>query len=639
VVNTIAVRNVYGILYPLTIQKEDPAMALSTQSMFQMYWGLANDFTAVAVNSSGIGGMSLIRSSPNFAFANTTAEMIIIGPASQFMAPTSMFDLTRTTLGPYGSVDMYVIPCPVEAKMVTYNVFQALNRLFFYNKTAQRDYDVLLDQGAAVDPVPKAWTAIGFDSIGGNLLCPPNAHESVQNGIRSLFSSNKPCSEAMSYEIVHITAPITIVASILANATTMDRMATSCSRMRRSEKKRCIRALNATNIYIATYLSDLQISLVPLVAAANLAVFNLNVELIQFGYQNTNSPLALHRVNMLDPTEVEFSIFAWQLLVEWALGNREMVRFEGDVGSISLLSQYMTTVRYSINEIEFPTNLSYYLRKTVSYITFAVIVLASLVLVYIVLSRGYIEALNLFELQRVGAIVWIGRPLLFVRSLTAVGLLSTASLELTFDGFLSYFQVIKAPWYKTLLAANEVTWMVAIVNDIAMAFTREYTMYYATVNSVMIWLLTAMLGLQFPVSHSVTIDVQCSWVQVDYQVECSSGVISIGYLSRMVLIIGLVIGSNVFCYAITRCLVRNSNPSVLNSIFLYGGTRYLFMTKDWTNNNMYYIDRASAVLNGLDIKLWRTFQVDLSDEPDVPQNAALAQAVAYALPLHVEDNQ
>ncbi|KAF0693726.1 hypothetical protein As57867_015283, partial [Aphanomyces stellatus] len=116
VVNTIAVRNVYGILYPLTIQKEDPAMALSTQSMFQMYWGLANDFTAVAVNSSGIGGMSLIRSSPNFAFANTTAEMIIIGPASQFMAPTSMFDLTRTTLGPYGSVDMYVIPCPVEAK-------------------------------------------------------------------------------------------------------------------------------------------------------------------------------------------------------------------------------------------------------------------------------------------------------------------------------------------------------------------------------------------------------------------------------------------------------------------------------------------------------------------------------------------
>ncbi|KAF0698439.1 Aste57867_10943 [Aphanomyces stellatus] len=625
-------------------------MALSTQSMFQMYWGLANDFTAVAVNSSGIGGMSLIRSSPNFAFANTTAEMIIIGPASQFMAPTSMFDLTRTTLGPYGSVDMYVIPCPVEAKIAIYNVFQAVNRLFFYNKTALNVYNQLWSVGAAVDPVPKAWTNPGFNSMGGNLLCPPSEPNFIRNGFRGLFSANGPCNENPSPEIVHLTPPITIVAAFLANATTMDRIVASCGQIVLSEEKRCIRALNATTTFIATYLSDLHLSLLPLIGAANLAVFNLNVELIQFGFEKANSRLGLYQVNVVDPTETEFSIFAWHLLVEWAQGDREVVRFEGDVGSISLLSKYMTNVRLPVNEIEFPTNLSYYLRKTVSYITFAVIVLASLVLVYIVLSRGYIEALNLFELQRVGAIVWIGRPLLFVRSLTAVGLLSTASLELTFDGFLSYFQVIKAPWYKTLLAANEVTWMVAIVNDIAMAFTREYTMYYATVNSVMIWLLTAMLGLQFPVSHSVTIDVQCSWVQVDYQVECTSGVISIGYISRLMLIIGLVLSSNIFCYAVTRCLVRNPKSRTLNSIFLYGGTRYLFMTNDWTYNNIYYIDRASAVLNGiltlrwrqtiiaLDIKLWRVFHADILDEPDVRQNDPLAQAVAFALPLSVNMN-
>ncbi|KAF0713850.1 hypothetical protein As57867_004173, partial [Aphanomyces stellatus] len=274
-------------------------------------------------------------------------------------------------------------------------------------------------------------------------------------------------------------------------------------------------------------------------APANVAVRNLNIELIQFGELDYYSYKSLRRINLLDPTQVEFTFFAWSFLVEWALGYREVVRFEGDFGNMTLLSSSFDSMSNSVSAIEYPTDLTFYLRKIVAYVTYAMISVAALVLIFVGLSRGHVEVLNLLELQRVGAIVWIGRPLLFVRSLTAVGLLSTANLALVYNGFVSYFIVTQNPWYKTLLAANEVTWMVAIVNDIAMAFTREHTIYYATINSILVWLATAILGLTTPVQHSATTNKQCSVIQMDFQVVCTSGVVAIGRLSRLALILGM----------------------------------------------------------------------------------------------------
>ncbi|KAF0714592.1 Aste57867_3798 [Aphanomyces stellatus] len=315
---------------------------------------------------------------------------------------------------------------------------------------------------------------------------------------------------------------------------------------------------------------------------------------------------------------------------------------------MTLLSSSFDSMSNSVSAIEYPTDLTFYLRKIVAYVTYAMISVAALVLIFVGLSRGHVEVLNLLELQRVGAIVWIGRPLLFVRSLTAVGLLSTANLALVYNGFVSYFIVTQNPWYKTLLAANEVTWMVAIVNDIAMAFTREHTIYYATINSILVWLATAILGLTTPVQHSATTNKQCSVIQMDFQVVCTSGVVAIGRLSRLALILGMVLGFNLGCFVIAKCLVRRQLPPAAKCLFLYAGTRYLFMTNRWTYKNVYYMDRASAILNGiltlrwkqamfgLDIKLWRTFRVDLWDESDIPVDHPLSEATSFALLLCLE---
>ncbi|KAF0685602.1 Aste57867_22531 [Aphanomyces stellatus] len=253
------------------------------------------------------------------------------------------------------------------------------------------------------------------------------------------------------------------------------------------------------------------------------------------------------------------------------------------------MTEYLTPYDDAVNLGDLPTNLALYLRNTVWYVTSAVIVVAGLVAVYVILSRGHIKVLNPLELQRVGAIVWIA---------------DHCSLCLVFNESTSYFQVLRDPWYKTLLAANEVSRLVAIVNDIAMAFTREYTVYYATINSVLFWLVIVALSVASPMSHSVTIDMQCQLAQVDFQIVCTSGVVTSGHVSR-----------------------------------------YLFYTSTWVVDNIYYMDRMSAALNGLltlrydqtiyglDTKLWRTFCIDVPAKGFAPTHHPLAEAAKFAIPL------
>ncbi|KAF0696465.1 hypothetical protein As57867_012738, partial [Aphanomyces stellatus] len=291
---------------------------------------------------------------------------------------------------------------------------------------------------------------------------------------------------------------------------------------------------------------------------------------MQFGQMDPFSPVTLYRLAILDPTQVEFTFFAWTYLLDWTIGLRDVISLQGDNGTMTLLSDYLAPLHTPVSVAEFPTTLAFYQRNVVLYITGAMIALATLLLVYIGLCQGNIEAWNILELQRVGAIVWIGRPLLFVRSLTAVALLSTATLELVTVNSISYFHATQLPWYTTILGANEVTWIVAIVNDIAMAITRNFTFYFAAANSAVVWLVVVALSFNSPLHHGVTIDMQCHAVQVDFQIACSSGIVTIGYLSRMVTILGVVGGSNVFCYTIARLVLRRRlSTSAMDSIFLY----------------------------------------------------------------------
>ncbi|KAF0716883.1 Aste57867_2610 [Aphanomyces stellatus] len=647
ITNSYSVVNANGMVFPFTLQKLQPSYRIDQQTTFSMYWGLANDLSALGRNDSAVAGLSLIRSSPRFAFGNVSVETVLQRNGTLPSPWTAVMAATKRTLGPFGSVDMRVIPCPIEATAAVRAVYLALRRTLATDPSAQVAYSQIPATSSTLSPVPKAWTDAPFWSVAGSPLCPGGFASSIFGGMTTLVSWDKQCSATAPMTYLGPSVASMIASVVLANVSAAS-MAATCQQnpMHVTE---CNHFLNETVAFVATYLASDLGTLAPLVGPANAAVRKLNIQLVQFGQPSLSMPtVVLFQSHVLDPTEAAFTYFAWNFLVDWTLGSREVVAFQGDSATLALVTDFLTTDAMPVNASEHPGALAIYLQSIVAYITVAMIAVAGLALFYIVLSRGHIEVLNLLELQRVGAIVWIGRPLLLVRSLTALSLLSTSSLELVFDGHVTSFHEVHDPVYKTLLAANEITWLVAIVNDIAMAATREYTIYYATLNSALVWLATAALSLAAPMTHALTIDRQCQLTQLDWHVHCTSATLSIGHASRVITITAVVLGCNATCYGLTRLLGASPVTNQVDSRFLYAGARYLFVTAKWIHHDVYYMDRMSAFLNGiltlrwrrsmhgLDVKLWRTFSIELPREYDVPYGHELYDAAPHTLPLPLE---
>ncbi|KAF0695806.1 Aste57867_13403 [Aphanomyces stellatus] len=645
VVNSYSVWTAFGISYPFTLQSQKSVFRWNEATTLKMYWGLASDLDAVTYNASGIGGASLVRSSSTYAFANTTMESVVLRNGTMSAPSDSALALVQHTIGPFGSIDMHYVACPLAVKSVVRSILRLLRQVLFQRNTSSAAYSLIDYDSRMLAPVPKAWTDVGFETIGGSPLCAGGFSIPVTTGMLVLLSWDNQCSQTAPSATVSPSTEAMIASAVLANLSfsSPDDIAAVCAQNVVSSVA-CQTFLNATISFVRLYMLDRLNTMSSMVVAANAMVLAKQVELVQFGHMLPDAPLALYRYRLLDPLQPEFTYFAWLFLIDWVQGTRDVVRFEGDFGTITLLTEPSTAYSSPVNVAEDQVGMVVYLRNTVVYVTVAMMFVAGLMIVYIILSRGHIELLNLWELQRVGAIVWIGRPLLFVRSLTAVALLSTCILELKCNGSLSYFQVTANPWYKTILAANEVTWLVAIANDIAMAFTKEYTVYYTTLSSTLIWAFSVTMSFTSPLTHLLTIEKQCHLTQVDFQVVCDSGVLYIGHVARLTTIAGVVLGVNVVCYVATRVWFQRLRSTPIHSIFLYAGARYLFETSKWIVDDVYYMDRMSAALNGiltlrwggtmycLDVKLWRTFQVETTDKYTLHATTA----TAFALPLRLD---
>ncbi|KAF0713377.1 Aste57867_4373 [Aphanomyces stellatus] len=367
------------------------------------------------------------------------------------------------------------------------------------------------------------------------------------------------------------------------------------------------------------------------VQQATAAVRLFDFELVQYGAVDMTSPLQLDRLLLFNPLDDRIDIYAWMFMVEWALGIREGVRFEGDHGTLSVITEPLQPLKQEVNLAEFPSSVAFYMRGAVMYVTGIMIALFAGVLVYALLSHGYVEVLNLLELQRVGAIVWIGRPLLFVRSLSALGMLASATVHLDTTGSLSMFIEPLNPWYNTLLSANE----------------SQYTSYYATVNSLLVWVLSFTLSYSTPIQHSVELAKQYHIVHVDFQIECTRGVVFIGQPSRVVTLVCIALTCNAICYVETRLVLgRHVRPNPLHSIFVYSGAKYFFITRSWIHHDVYYMDRMSGLLNGLfmidrgnviyglDVKSWHLFCIDVDRDATIggPTQCAKRSSMRFLWP-------
>ncbi|KAG9398813.1 hypothetical protein AC1031_014130 [Aphanomyces cochlioides] len=105
--------------------------------------------------------------------------------------------------------------------------------------------------------------------------------------------------------------------------------------------------------------------------------------------------------------------------MDWAVANLEVISFH-DKNSLNVLTSPLYDVASLVNPLEIPVNVAFYIRYACLYVTTIIICVAVLASIYLFMNKGYVEGLNLFELNRVAGIVWIGRTFLFIRSMAAI---------------------------------------------------------------------------------------------------------------------------------------------------------------------------------------------------------------------------
>ncbi|EQC33804.1 hypothetical protein SDRG_08487 [Saprolegnia diclina VS20] len=642
-INSYEITNALGVSYPFTLQYLNGSMQVDFQSTFKMYWSLAIDWTLVQHNTSLLAGKSWVVGSSLYAFANHSMQDALAENGTITLPLNNVFTAATTTLGPFGSVDMMYIAPPATVLDDVRVLLSAIRGALAASATAQSDFNTILPIDA-VRPVPQAWAALNLQSFGGSILCPQTGDSGDQRivaGLINLFSYSIACSSNGIYTQVQPSREFIVLSTLLANVDSSADMPAICAQDL-GHNAHCEKYLASSVAFVSTHVTSLDMNAISRRSIQQIQA--LNIELMQYVGDNKSASMRVLHRNILDANDPNFYFFGWWYLCDWLFGTREVVSFQGDGQTLNLLSEYLAPFSQDVVSWQFPTTLANYARSGALYVTVVMITISSLVFVYFVLSRGRIEGYNMMELSRVGAIVWVGRPLLLVRGLTAIAVLSTATLELQRSGSLSYFLSPTLSWVKTLLAAAEVTWLVAVVNDIGLIATHGFAFYYATPNSILAWTTVFILTRVAPVTHAASMAKVCAIVRVDYQVVCSSATIVIGDLVRLVALIGIVLCANITSYAIIRRVCNAPKPTQ-DSLFLSAGAKFLFTDDHWVHDGVYYLDRASAALNGiltfrrgrviyaLDIKVWRIFAIALPEKRTEPTDRRLALAAQYALPL------
>ncbi|KDO25105.1 hypothetical protein SPRG_09247 [Saprolegnia parasitica CBS 223.65] len=637
--NQYSITNAYGVVYSLGLSSQLSTYRFGSQSTFKMYWALANDLSAVISNASCIAGSSLLRSSAKHAFANTTLSAVYMANGTLPSPLPEGYELTASVLGPFGSIDMVYISPPPSLQQLLSSFVELLRAPLVGNVAAQAAFHSIVPLDASY-PVPSAWLTSSFYVFGSSPLCPGlTSGQSVANGLNNILVYDTTCIAAAGLSArLQPTRQQYIVGAILSNVQYEhhDRVC----RLDPSFVPACLVYLKASHTYIHDYM-QLPHTLSNDVAAVNDHIRFLNISFMTFaGDRSTATTLTLRTINLLDRSEANFEFFAWLFLYDWVVGLREVVSFQGDIGTLTLITGMEVPLSKPAPAWEVPANIARYFRAGVMYVTGVMMAVASLTALYIVAGRSRFEGWNMLELGRVGGIVWVGRPFLLLRSMTALCVLSTATLELQYSGYISSFVFVRDPWYKTLLAANEVTWLITIVNDILLVVTGDYAAYYVTLNGFLVYLITAALTLLEPVTPRTSIHLKCYLEQIDAMAVCDAGTIEIGRLDRLLLLVVSVVISHGVCYIMVKLCVRPAPTSAVASLFLTSGAKYQFCTSSWVvQNNVYHLDRASAALVGLltlqlrsamitlDIKTWRAYALPMNTSVDLPD------ALQAAVPL------
>ncbi|KAF0688429.1 Aste57867_19945 [Aphanomyces stellatus] len=643
VTETFVISNYAGIEYPLTLKKSNSTFHLSGATAFKMYNVFANVLLDAVSNISLTSGKNLIRATPGYLFNTSTAQDVLLGDGTLVAPLDPAYTIFMNTIGPFGVVDIKRVPPPQNLLDLYHDMRMFLLSKLSSNDAIQGDFWTIytlhffFPQPAAWDPPALMW--------GGDINCPLNFGGNTTFPLQ-YFSSNGLCGNYFWDYMKTYTQNLWM--AILAMGSQTPPNPAHVSHRDVSHQTDILNSITSLLALTKKYLTPAEIGQFDGAAADTKATIRdvLKLEFIQY-LSTDGSTYFFSRVNYFAPSEPDFQFFSWLYLFEWAEGKREVMSMRGALDTLTSISTTKPLTQKLTNAIEIPQNVGTFFYAVIFYITAVLFGVGCLVTLYIIYSRGYVDGINVISFNYVAGNVWIGRPLMLLRSITSIALLSTSRLALVvpMSKLTTFFQSPARDVLTTLVSSGEICWLVYIFVDTFSIFTREYTSYYSTPSVVIVSVTVAILSFAAPATHSVALSRQCTVVAVDFDVSCVSGVVHIGDYTRFGTLIGIACGGCVLSYLGVRLVVRNPKTLPPLSPLLYSAAKSEFEHSthaNWMFGDMIYLDKASAAMTGLltltydgveyvaDIKTWRIYAMSLDK---LPQRNAIPAQFRYALPL------
>ncbi|KAG9400075.1 hypothetical protein AC1031_010991 [Aphanomyces cochlioides] len=354
-----------------------------------MQWPLANDLSAIASNASVLHGKSLIRGSPVFAYWNSTPEQAIID-AGLFSSPLGPgFSTVRSVLGPFGSVTMKRIPTPLSLRELYKNITDTLKRALLADKATQEAYLAILTSYSII-PRPKAWDGLGL--TGGNFLCESTSGNVTFPGISN--SSTGFCGYNVQEFVTGDTLDF-MATSVVAQVTNISAVI-----------QREVRNPSGT----LALMKKVRVFLQSFVFQADVASLSAQAQPVKSVIRDRHGAIRRHS-NLLT---------CKNSLLRPKRSLREVVSFQGNNGTITAMSALASLNQVPVNTQEVPVNVSNSIRRLLQYFVGVMLLVACVVCIYIVGLKGQIEGWNILVFSRVVSLVWVGRPLVFLRALSAI---------------------------------------------------------------------------------------------------------------------------------------------------------------------------------------------------------------------------
>ncbi|OQR90404.1 hypothetical protein ACHHYP_05550 [Achlya hypogyna] len=632
-----------GYVSSLTQSRSSGSYHMLQQTSLRMYWTLASDLWAVTANSTLVGGHSLVASSPVYAFTNTSSEALLFQNLTLLSPLSPGLSILRSTVGPFGAVDMRVLGPPVALVDLFNVVMGKITTLLATNATAQTAFFAIPAKPRVCEVPPFLLSHPGIQAAGGNLMCgddlPP---EPASYGLYSGFGATNVCHANFLETMQPTTAELLFALSALyAESRPSPTDFQGICDMDMCAGDACAHDLALT----AQWLEAYPIATASRMAITVQAVRQLGLETTQFYLMPSSTTMLWYRLPLLAPTERLWSFYGWCFLYEWVTGAREAVSFEGDTGSVAALTQRAKPLSMSADPAEIPGAFSAIFLGCTFYITWLLICTAALVTIYSMWLRGRVEGNNLFELNRIVGHVWAGRTFLIIRSVTAIWILSTTPLLLEQVDRATLLTSPPRPWYQTVLAGSEVTWLVYTLNDVFSCFTMQYTTRYAYKSSLATWVAVVVWSFLSPRTYTAQLHRTCTHVDMDFELVCTSAAVGIGSTSSMAVVAALALVCVVLAYVVERLLSPHLAPLDVHSYLLNSQSLYMLDLTHWQYGGDFYLDKTSAVMAGilsveyqdnlymLDIKTWRTFSTPATTFVTGPDDSAELQHVRQAIPL------